>query len=231
LCGRFVQFSSLRTLETHFQIEIPGGEIRASYNIAPSQEVLAIVHQNGRRMDKFHWGLVPFWSKKLTGASRLINARAETVAQKPSFRTAFKRRRCLILSDGYYEWKGEKGNKQPYFMFLPDQQPFAFAGLWETWKPKNAAEDQIDYKSCTIITMEASKSVQDIHHRMPVILKPEAYDGWLDPEIQQSDDLQNILDRQYVRKIYHFPISKMVNRVQNNSRELIQPLPDLDIEN
>jgi hypothetical protein len=145
LCGRFVQFSSLRTLETHFQIEIPGGEIRASYNIAPSQEVLAIVHQNGRRMDKFHWGLVPFWSKKLTGASRLINARAETVAQKPSFRTAFKRRRCLILSDGYYEWKGEKGNKQPYFMFLPDQQPFAFAGLWETWKPKNAAEDQIDY--------------------------------------------------------------------------------------
>ena len=223
-----MQFSSLRTLETHFQIEFPADEIRASYNIAPTQEVLALVHSNGRRVDKYHWGLVPFWSKDLTLASRLINARAETVAAKPSFRTAFKRRRCLILADGYYEWKGQKGHKQPYFIFLPDRQPFAFAGLWERWKPQTAAgdhEDQIEYKSCTIITRMASKSVRDIHHRMPVILKPEAYDDWLDPKIQQADYLENILEIRHFRQMKNYAVSKFVNRVQNNTAECIDPLP------
>jgi putative SOS response-associated peptidase YedK len=221
LCGRFVQFSSLRTLADHFQIDLFGDEWTASYNIAPTQEIYAVIHQNGRRLVKFHWGLVPFWSKDLSGASRLINARAETVAQKPSFRTAFKRRRCLILSDGFYEWKGEKGHKQPYFMFLPDQQPMAFAGLWEAWKPKDAADDQSTYKSCTIITREASSSVRDIHHRMPVILTPEAYARWLNPENQRTNYLQNIIDTEYIRKLKYFPVSKMVNRVQNNTPECI----------
>lgn len=228
MCGRFVQFSSLRTLEHHFQLDIFSDEWTASYNIAPTQEIFAITHNNGngRRLDKFHWGLVPFWSKDLAGASRLINARAETVAQKPSFRAAFKKRRCLILSDGFYEWKGEKGNKQPYFLFLPDQKPFAFAGLWETWKPGDAVDDTPSFHSCTIITREAGQSVRDIHHRMPVILKPQAYDRWLDPENQNSDELQDILDNQHVRRLDHFPVSKGVNRVQNNSPELILPLPD-----
>ena len=224
MCGRFVQFSSLRTIADHFQIDPLGGELTASYNIAPTQAIFAVIYQNGRRLKQFHWGLVPFWSKDLSGASRLINARAETVAQKPSFRTAFKRRRCLILSNGYYEWQGVKGNKQPYYMFLPDQQPMAFAGLWETWQPGNPGDDQATYSSCTIITREASSSVRDIHHRMPVILKPEAYDRWLNPEIQQSDYLQNIIDTEYIRKLKYFPVSKMVNRVQNNTPECIEPL-------
>ena len=229
MCGRFVQFSSLRTLERHFQMDIFDGELTASYNIAPTQEIFAITHGNGRQLGKFHWGLVPFWSKDLSGASRLINARAETVAQKPSFRAAFKKRRCLILSDGFYEWKGEKGNKQPYFLYLPDKKPFAFAGLWEAWKPKDAGDDQSIYYSCTIITRDASTSIKDIHHRMPVILQPPAYDRWLDPANQQSDDLQHILDSQHIRKINHFPVSKMVNRVQNNSPELIRPLSGKEI--
>ena len=228
MCGRFVQFSSLRTLERHFQLDLFGAELTASYNIAPTQEIFAVTHDNGRRLGKFHWGLVPSWSKDLSGASRLINARAETVAQKPSFRAAFKKRRCLILSDGFYEWKGEKGNKQPYFLYLPDKKPFAFAGLWEAWKPGDAGEEQPPYYSCTIITREASTSVRDIHHRMPVILQPQAYDPWLDPKNQQGDDLQNILDHQHIRKLSHFPVSKMVNRVQNNSPELIRPLSDAE---
>jgi putative SOS response-associated peptidase YedK len=210
-------------------MDIFDGELTASYNIAPTQEIFAITHEDGRRLGKFHWGLVPFWSKDLSGASRLINARAETVAQKPSFRAAFKKRRCLILSDGFYEWKGEKGNKQPYFLYLPDKKPFAFAGLWEAWKPKDAGDDQSIYYSCTIITRDASTSIKDIHHRMPVILQPPAYDRWLDPANQQSDDLQHILDSQHIRKIYHFPVSKMVNRVQNNSPELIRPLSGKEI--
>ena len=224
MCGRFVQFSSLRTIADHFQLDPLGEELTANYNIAPTQEIYAVIHQNGRRLKRFHWGLVPFWSKDLSGASRLINARAETVAQKPSFRTAFKRRRCLILSNGYYEWKGEKGHKQPYYLFLPDQQPLAFAGLWEAWQPGDFDDDQSTYNSCTIITREASSSVRGIHHRMPVILKSEAYNRWLYPEIQQSEYLQNIIDTEYIRELKYFPVSKMVNRVQNNTPECIKPL-------
>ena len=224
MCGRFVQFSSLRTIADHFQLDPLGQELTASYNIAPTQEIFAVIYQNGRQLKKFHWGLVPSWSKDLAGASRLINARAETVAQKPSFRTAFKRRRCLILSNGYYEWKGEKGSKQPYYMFLPDQQPLAFAGLWEAWQPGDARDDQPTYYSCTIITREASRPVRDIHHRMPLILQPEAYDRWLNPEVQQADYLQKIIDTEYIRKLNYFPVSKMVNRAQNNAPECIKSL-------
>lgn len=224
MCGRFVQFSSLRTLESHFKITTTGDELTPSYNIAPTQEIFAIISNKPRRLVKLHWGLVPSWSKDLSGAARLINARSETVAQKPSFRAAFKLRRCLILSDGFYEWKGEKGRKQPYFLSLPDEQPFAFAGLWETWQSRDAADGQSTYDSCTIITREASNWVRDIHHRMPVILKPEAYDRWLDPEIQQTGNLQHILDTECIRRLKSCPVSKMVNRVQHNTPDLIRPL-------
>jgi len=227
MCGRFVQFSSLRTLETYFPIDSVSADIKASYNVAPTQEVLAIIHQNGRRLEKLRWGLVPSWAKDLTGASRLINARAETVAQKPSFRAAFKRRRCLIMADGFYEWLGEKGSKQPYFIALPSKRPFAFGGLWETWKSKGAPDDDPVYKSCTILTTAASESMQDIHHRMPVILQPEVYDDWLDPEIQDADRLEVVLQNHLVRKILCFPVSKLVNRVQNNSAENINPLSEI----
>jgi len=224
MCGRFVQFSSLRTLEAHFSIDSIAGDVIASYNVAPTQEILAIIHQDGRRLDKLHWGLVPSWAKDLAGASRLINARAETAAQKPSFRAAFKRRRCLVMADGFYEWRGEKGSKQPYFITLPSKRPFAFGGLWETWQSKAAADDDPLYKSCTILTTAASESIQDIHPRMPVILQPEAYEDWLDPEIHDADRLAAVLQKHLVRKMQYYPVSKLVNRVQNNSPENINPL-------
>jgi putative SOS response-associated peptidase YedK len=130
-------------------------------------------------LEKLHWGLVPFWAKDISIGNKLINARAETIASKPSFRNAFKKRRCLIPADGFYEWKGPKGQKLPMLITLPESKPFAFAGLWETWNKKDD-QDTI-YKSCTIITTEASDSVREIHHRMPAILKPEMYESWLDP--------------------------------------------------
>ncbi|MBW2429341.1 MAG: SOS response-associated peptidase [Deltaproteobacteria bacterium] len=227
MCGRFVQFSSLRTLESYFQIDSIAADVVASYNIATTQEILAIIHHHGHRLEKLHWGLVPSWAKDLTGASRLINARAETASQKPSFRAAFKRRRCLIVADGFYEWQGEKGCKQPYFIALPSGRPFALAGLWETWKSKEAADGDLVYRSCTILTTAASESVQEIHHRMPVILQPEVYNDWLDPAIRKTDRLEDILKHHHVREMKYYPVSKFVNRVQNNSAECIQPLPDL----
>lgn len=226
MCGRFVQFSSLRTLEANFPIDAIAADVKPNYNVAPTQEVLAIIHQTDRRLEKLRWGLVPSWAKNVSGASRLINARAETAAYKPSFRAAFKRRRCLIMADGYYEWQGEKGNKQPYYIALPSKRPFAFAGLWETWQRQNAPGDEPIYKSCTILTTAASESIQDIHHRMPVILKPEIYDNWLDPNIQEADRLENILQHHLVRSMQYYPVSKLVNRVQHNSAENISPLTE-----
>ena len=224
MCGRFVQFSSLRTLETYFPIDSVAGEVTASYNVAPTQEVLAIICQKFYRLEKFHWGLVPSWAKDLKGASRLINARAETVAQKPSFRAAFKRRRCLIMADGFYEWHGKKGSKQPYFITLPSNRPLAFAGLWETWKAPGALDDDPAYRSCTILTTAASQAVNALHHRMPVILHPEAYTDWLDPAIREADRLEKILQNHHVRDMQYYPVSKFVNRVQNNSAACIEQL-------
>jgi putative SOS response-associated peptidase YedK len=221
-----VQFSSLRTLETVFHFHLTSAAVTPSYNIAPTQQVLAILYENSLKLENLHWGLVPSWSKDLSAASRLINARAETVATKPTFRSSFKCRRCLILADGFYEWKGEKGRKQPYFISLPSGQPFAFAGLWEIWKDKNVPPDEPPYKSCTIITTEASESVRDIHPRMPVILKTEAHSSWLDPEIQETATLENILKNQHVRAMKSYPVSKHVNQVKNDSAACINPLSD-----
>ncbi|UCE55826.1 MAG: SOS response-associated peptidase, partial [Desulfobacterales bacterium] len=148
--------------------------------------------------------------------------RAETVAEKPSFRNAFKKRRCLIIADGFYEWKGEKGRKQPMFITLPDRKPFAFAGLWEVWNKKD--EPDSIYKSCTIVTTEASKSIRDIHHRMPVILKPDVYEPWLNPENQEIVGLKNILAHGIQTELVSHPVSKQVNSVKNNDPSCIDPI-------
>lgn len=226
MCGRFVQFSSIRTLENYFNIQTAPDDVVPSYNIAPTHKIPVIVKKEGYHLQRMYWGLVPSWSKNLSGASRLTNARAETVAIKPSFRAAFKKRRCLIPADGFYEWKGEKGGKQPWFISSLSGQPLAFAGLWEIWKDKQALPDQSDYRSCTIITTAASKSVQDIHHRMPVILQPEAYDKWLDPQNQDVQQLESILQTKIIREFKSHPVSKLVNRVQNNSPANIEPQED-----
>jgi len=222
MCGRFVGYRSLEELKEFFPIDRSACEVTANYNVAPSQEILALFKKKGENwLDKFHWGLVPFWAKDPSIGNRMINARAETVTEKPSFKDAFKRRRCLIIADGFYEWKGSKGQKQPMFITRPDKTPFAFAGLWETWGKK---EQESLYKSCTIITTEACEAIRDIHHRMPVILKPEAYGPWLNPENQDIAALKKILKKALLTELVGYPVSKQVNSIRNNDATCIDPL-------
>ena len=224
MCGRFVGFRSLHELKKTFPIDKATCEVTENYNVAPSQEVLAIIkYENENWLEKLHWGLVPFWAKDISIGNKLINARAETIASKPSFRNAFKKRRCIIPADGFYEWKGPKGQKQPIFITLPESKPFAFAGLWETWHKKDDPDTM--YKSCTIITTEASDSVREIHHRMPAILTPEMYESWLDPLNQNINGLKNILQTGIVTKLKSHAVSKNVNSVKNNAPSNIIPLP------
>jgi len=223
MCGRFVGFRALRELMDYFPIDVSKVDAFENFNVAPSQEVLAIArYEEKNNLVKFNWGLVPFWAKDKSIGNRLINARSETVASKPSFRTAFRKKRCLILADGFYEWKGEKGHKQPMFLTLPDGNPFAFAGLWETWD--NKGKEQKPYRSCTILTREASESVRSIHHRMPVILKPEAYELWLSPENQNADLLHDIIQNKIFTTLKAVSVSKQVNAVRNNRPDNIQPV-------
>ena len=223
MCGRFVGFSTFEILQAHFPIDVADVQVTTNYNVAPTQEILAISRQEGENhLLNYHWGLVPFWAKDLSIGNKLINARSETVVTKPSFRNAFKNRRCLIPSNGFYEWKDSKGQKQPMFLTLPNGNPFAFAGLWETWD--NKGKEKIPYRSCTILTREASESVRPIHHRMPVILKPEVFDTWLDPENQDSNVLLEIIQSQIYTELSSIPVSKQVNSAKNNRPENIQAI-------
>jgi putative SOS response-associated peptidase YedK len=224
MCGRFVGFRSLHELKKTFPIDKAACDVTENYNIAPSREVLAIIKYDKENwLEKLHWGLVPFWAKDISIGSKLINARAETIASKPSFRNAFKKRRCLIPADGFYEWMGSKGQKQPMFITLPGNKPFAFAGLWETWTQKD--DPDTAYKSCTIITTEASDSVRKIHHRMPAILKPDRYEPWLDPLNQNVNELKTILQTGIVTELVSHAVSTHVNSAKNNTPSNIIPLP------
>ena len=222
MCGRFVGYRNLDELKKVFPIDCCNCEVTANYNVAPSQEILAIFKHEGQNwLDKFHWGLVPFWAKDPRIGSRMINARAETLAEKSSFRNPFKKRRCLIVTDGFYEWKGPRGQKQPMFITISDKKPFAFAGLWETWGKEDR---QAVYRSCTIITTEACGAMRDIHHRMPVILKPEAYEFWLNPKNQDVAALKNILEKALLTDLVSYPVSKQVNSTRNNDASCIAPV-------
>jgi len=228
MCGRFVGFRKLEELEKYFPIDRSDVKTAANYNIAPSQEVLALVRRDQKNvLDLIHWGLVPFWAKDISMGSRLINARAETVASKPSFRTAFKKRRCLILADGFYEWKNVKGKKEPFYLTLPDKKPFAFAGLWETWDNRGKADQA--YQSCTIITKPASKSVLPVHHRMPAIVSPEKYAAWLDPDIQDARAMEDILQNWTISELINQPVSRQVNNARTNAAANIKPLRQTEI--
>ncbi len=223
MCGRFVEFRRLKELIRHFPIDVAAVEITPNYNVAPTQEILAITrHDEKNHLEKLHWGLVPFWAKDTTVGSRMINARSESVVTKPSFKTAFKWRRCLILADGFYEWKGEKGQKQPMFLTLPDGRPFAFAGLWESWDDRG--KEPTPFRSATILTREASASVLPIHNRMPVILKPEAFAPWLDRDNHDLRFLEEILKKQVYSRLTSVPVSRQINSVKINRPGNIRPL-------
>ena len=221
MCGRFVRHSSLELIEKTFNVDRPAFEVTQSYNIAPTQAVLAVVRNGHAGLVQLHWGLVPFFAKDASGAARMINARSETLATKPSFRNAFRKRRCLIVADGFYEWTGPKGQKQAWYISLPTDGPFGFAGLWEVWR---ADDRKTEIRSCTIITADASPGLRDIHNRMPVILRAGAYDAWLDPANQNAERLRQILQNDSHVEFERTAVSSRVNYVGNMGAGCIEPL-------
>lgn len=198
--------------------------IRVSYNVAPTQMVL-VMHQmdHERVFAAMRWGLIPSWSQDTRIGYRMINARSETVAEKPSFRDAFKRRRCLILADGYYEWrKVERSSKQPYYIHRTGP-PLAFAGLWERWE-----QESVCLESCTIITTQANAPLARIHDRMPVILHPDEIESWLDSEFQEAEQLQKMLRPYSGDDLEQVAVSTLVNSPQNNTPVCIEPVKGVE---
>jgi len=192
------------------------------YNIAPSQMVACIrtnPETKEREFSEMKWGLVPSWAKDPSIGHKMINARAETVAEKPSFRKAFKQQRCLVLADGFYEWKREGKSKQPYYIRFKDGRPFAFAGLWERWEKETPA-----LESCTLITTGPNTVMEPIHHRMPVILDPKQYNEWLDSTLYGTEQLKALLKPFPPEEMEAYPISPLVNNPRNDSPLCIQPL-------
>jgi len=220
MCGRFTQSQSPETLARHFYLPaVP--TLAPRYNIAPTQDVPVVLGTpQGRQFDQLYWGLIPSWSKDPKIGSRMINARAETVTERPSFRTAFRKRRCLVMADGFYEWQTTKGGKQPYFLYLPGdsggRSPFAFAGLWEQWE---SPEGDI-IRSCTILTTEPNDTLRPIHNRMPVILPPDAYTTWLDPT-QPEAKLTTFLQPYPDEQMAQLPVGTAVNNPRNEGPELL----------
>ncbi|MGG6293069.1 SOS response-associated peptidase [Leptolyngbya sp. AN02str] len=224
MCGRYTQTASGQRLAETFRLA-DEPDMPARYNIAPTQTIAVVrmlAEEPAPQLAFMHWGLIPSWSKDPKMGARLFNARSETVEEKPSFRTAFKRRRCLIPADGFYEWQKMEDGKQPYFFYLPgkegDRQPFGFAGLWEHWE----AGDGSVMESCTILTTEANADMEDIHDRMPVIVKPEDYDRWLNP-LQEGRSLHDILQPFGEGAIARYPVGKVVNNARNDSPECMEP--------
>jgi putative SOS response-associated peptidase YedK len=224
MCGRFVVSSPSDIIKKSFAINFTDEDITPNYNICPTQHIPVVLNQNGKNiLTKMHWGLVPSWAKDKSVAAKMINARSETVSEKPSFRNAFKRRRCLIPANGYYEWNGEKGNKQPYYITPTTGELFAFAGLWDRWTDKESPDSSPLY-SCTIVTTAASLSIQHIHTRMPEILAHNYYDAWLNPELEKISELNRILQNGAVQEMTFYSVSKAVNSVKNNGPDLIQQI-------
>ena len=198
-------------------------EMVPRFNIAPTQPapvVLSKIEQPGRRFELLRWGLIPSWAKDPAIGARMINARAETIAGKPSFRSAFKQRRCLIVADGFYEWQKLERKKQPFYIHLRDRVPFGLAGLWECWE--RGGDEAIE--SCTIITTEPNEVVAPLHNRMPVILHRKDYDVWLDPENRRTEELASLLRPYPPDQMAAYAVSTRVNKPSTDTPECIKPL-------
>lgn len=224
MCGRFSFACGDRDLiEAEFSVRLPW-KLPTRYNIAPTQEVLAVVEdeaEGGRRVEALRWGLIPSWSRDPKIGNKLINARAETLFEKPSFREAARRRRCLVLADGFYEWqKLPDGRKIPVYVRLASKRPFALAGLWERWE----APDGQNVKTCAIVTTEANELLKPIHDRMPVIVPLELRDLWLDPAVHTPEALAPVLKPYPAGELECYEVSKRVNSPDYDGPECIAPL-------
>ena len=217
MCGRYTLIADLGDLAQRFEFDGSDFSYDPGYNIAPTESVLTVRNVEGREAAFMKWGLIPFWAKDPKIGARMINARAETVAEKPAFRNALKRRRCLILADGYYEWQKTPVGKRPYRIIMKSGEPFAMAGLWETWKDHQGKV----VPSCTIITTSANDFLSPIHDRMPVILPRESEDLWLDPDTDDAAVLTGMLIPYSDEALIAYEISAMVNYARNDGPEVI----------
>jgi putative SOS response-associated peptidase YedK len=221
MCGRFtLTVNPAEAQETFSTYSFPQ-QFAPRFNIAPTQPVLVIPNDDQHTADFFVWGLIPMWAKDPAIGNRMINARGETLEEKPAFRSSLKYKRCLILADGFYEWKGVEGKKvkTPFFIHMKDRKPFAFAGLWDSW---NSPDGSL-VKSCTIITTEPNELTGIIHNRMPVILHPRDYAKWLDPSPQTPDQLKPLIKPFPANLMDAYPVSTLVNTPANDRPELVVP--------
>ena len=223
MCGRYTLTVDASVLAELFELD-PPTELEPRYNIAPTQQVPIV--RRGRDVERewaeVRWGLVPFWAKDTKIGNRLINARAESAADKPSFRSAFKHRRCLVPADGFFEWATTDGGKQPYHIRFGDRRPFAFAGLWERWSP----DDGPTVESCTILTTRPNELVARLHDRMPVILPAARFDDWLDEGPIGPDAAEAMLVPHPADGMEAVPVSTRVNSPTNDGPECVKPIGD-----
>jgi putative SOS response-associated peptidase YedK len=220
MCGRFALLTHADALIERFEIEEVIKRPEPRYNIAPSQNVTVVVQREKRQLTQMRWGLVPFWAEDVSIGNRMINSRVETVAEKPAFKNAFKKRRCLILADGFYEWQKVGKVKVPTHVRLKSRKPFAFAGLYEYWKTKSGKT----LESCTIITTTPNDILKTIHHRMPVILSPGDEKTWLSPKNQDREQLLSLLKPYTAEPMEAYEVSDFVNSPTNQGPLCTKPV-------
>lgn len=221
MCGRYTLSAPADVIAELFDVEPVSMSPR--FNIAPTQEAPVVripEPEEGRELAILRWGLVPFWAKDPSIGNRMINARSETAAEKNAFRNSFKKRRCLVVADGFYEWKKEEGGKQPYWIHLPESKPFAMAGLWSRWDK----EGDTPLETFTILTTDAHPKIAELHDRMPVVLRKDAYEMWLDPEFQDKDRLNDLLTAESGEWLEFYPVSREVNSPSNDRPDLIESI-------
>ena len=220
MCGRFAFYSPAEAAAALFGVNA-SVDIKPRYNIAPTQQIAAVRNDENRERElvMLRWGLVPFWARDPSIGNRMINARAETVAEKPSYRNAYKHRRCVVLADGFYEWRKEGGGKTPYFISLASGEPFGLAGLWENWTDKETGES---LQTTTLITTDANDFMAPLHHRMPVILEANAAGEWLAGSMELLDDVSAITP-----PLQAWPVDRRVNNARNEGEDLVAAAGDI----
>lgn len=220
MCGRFTLTANIAAIAKRFSVAVSASTYSPRYNIAPTQNVIVVGDDGKRYLTTMHWGLIPSWAKDPTIGNRMINARCETVAEKPSFRKALRERRCLIVADGFYEWQQEGTSKQPVRIVLKSGESFGFAGLWDTW---TSPEGEV-IRSCTIVTTNANEVIRPIHDRMPVILPENAEGVWLDPKIQDPAVLLPLLKPYPSDEMLVYPVGRIVNSPRIDTPECVVPI-------
>lgn len=225
MCGRFVAAQPPERIAEYFSASVDVDSLGPNYNVAPTNDIYAVVAEPQRSLQAFQWGLLPVWAKDRKVGQKMINARAETIASKPAFKGVFRKHRCIVPMDGFYEWQAREGQtKQPFFIHRADGEPLAVAGLWSAWRPKGSDPDEPWLHTASVITTSANATMATIHDRMPVILPRAMWDRWLDPDNQNIYMLARLLVPAPDDLLTMHAVSTEVNNVRNKGPHLTDPL-------